>query len=269
MQDRGISDVLAFVLIFSMVIMSGSIVATAGLDQLTELRDFEQVQSSQQAMEVAAADLNRLQQGSPVTNLVFAPNGGSIWVNESALQVNVSGSGIDTDDINGTYQVNSLEHRVSRGDQDVTVSYESGAVMRSDGGTFQFEPRWQSDDETVIVTIVSLREGSDEINVASGGFSEGDAIGPRRGIPRGAPASDPDQTIQIGAEANFGEQQQWYVPLNDTQTGTVTINVSETANPDQWARSLDRSGWDESGAYEYEADTGETLLIRHVVIELS
>ena len=268
-RDRGISDVVAFVLIFSMVIVSGSIVATAGVDQLTELRDFEQVQSSERAMEVAASDLSRLQRGSPVTDLAFATNGGSIWLNESSLQVNVSGPGITSDDINGSYQVNSLEHRLSRGNQDVTVAYESGAVMRSDGATYQFEPRWQRDTETVIVTIVSLREGSDEINAVSGGFSQDVVINPGRGIPQNAPARDPDQTIQIGAEANFTAQQQWYVPLDGTETGTVHVNVSETANPDQWARSLEEDGWDESAEYEYEADAEETILIRHVVIELS
>jgi len=273
LQERGISDVVAFVLIFSIVIVSGTIVATAGVDQLTELRDFEQVQSSQQAMEVAASDLNHLQQGGLVTNLAFAPNGGSIWVNQSSLQMNVSGPGIDTDEINGTYQVNSLEHRVSRGDQDVTLAYESGAVVRSDGAAFQYEPRWRNDEDTVIVTIVSLRTESDDITVGSGGFSEAVALEPRRGIPQGAPASDPGQTIQIGAEANSTEQQQWYVQLNETQTEpvNVTVNVSGTANPDQWARALGDAGWDEddNGEYEYETGAEETLLIRHVVIELS
>jgi hypothetical protein len=269
MRDRGISDVVAFVLIFSMVIVSGSIVATAGVDQLTELRDFEQVQSSERAMEVAAADLSRLQRGSPVTDLVFATNGGSLWLNESSLQVNASGPGVDSEEINGSYQVNSLEHRLSRGTQDVTVAYESGGVMRSDGATFEFEPRWQRDTETVIVTIVSLREGSDEITAVSGGFSPDFAINPRRGVPQDAAARDPDQTIQIDAEANFTARQQWHVPFNGSETGTVQIDVSETANPDQWARSLEEAGWDETAPYEYEADAEETILIRHVVIELS
>ena len=267
-QNRGVSDVVSFVLIFSLVIASGAVVATAGLDQLTELRDVERVQSSERAMEAAAADIENLQGGSQATNLEFALNGGNVWVNESYLQVNVSGSGIDSDSINDTYQVNSLEHRLSRGDRDVTVAYESGAVMRSDGGTFQYGPRWRNDTETVIVTIVSLREGSDSINVAGGGFNQDDTIDPRRGVPQDAPARDPGQTVQIAAESNFTEQQQWYIPLNETQTGVVHVNVSETAYPDQWNRSLEQAGWNSTGGYTYEAAAEETLLIRHVVIEL-
>jgi hypothetical protein len=269
MRERGVSDVLAFVLIFSVVIASGSLVATAGLDQLTELRDVEQVQSSERAMEVAAADLNSLQGGSRATDLTFALNGGSVWVNESFLEVTVSVPGIDTDRINDTYQVNSLEHRLSRGDRDVTVAYESGAVMRSDGGTFRYEPRWQNDTETVIVTVVSLREASDTINVGGGGFSQENAIDPRRGVPQDAPVRDSGQTVQIRAESNFTEQRQWYVPLNGTQTGVVHVNVSDTANPEQWGRSLERAGWKSDGEYRYEAEAEEQLLIRHVVIELS
>jgi hypothetical protein len=268
-QDRGVSDVVSFVLIFSLVIASGAVVATAGLDQLTELRDVERVQSSERAMEVAAADLSNLQGGNQSTNLDFALNGGNIWVNDSYLQVNVSGPGIDSDSINDTYQVNSLEHRLSRGDQDVTVAYESGAVMRSDGGSFQYDPRWQNDTETVILTIVSLREGSESINVAGGGFNQEDAIDPRRGVPQGAPARDPGQMVRIAAESNFTEQQQWYIPLNETQTGVVRVNVSDTANPDQWNRSLEQAGWNSTGAYSYEVNAEEAILIRHVVIELS
>jgi len=261
--------VLAFVLIFSVVIASGSLVATAGLDQLTDLRDYEQVQSSERAMEVAAADLNELQEGDPITELEFALNGGNLGVNESFLQVNVTAKGIDTDSINDTYQINSLEHRVSRGNQDVTLAYESGAVVRSDGGTFQYEPRWHTDDGTVIVTIVSLRESSGAIDIGGSGSNREDAVDPRGGVPQGAPARDPGQTVQIVAESNFTAQQQWYVGPNGSDNATVRVDVSETAHPDQWARSLDQAGWESDGAYRYEADAEETLLVRHVVIDLS
>jgi len=268
-QDRGVSDVLAFVLIFSVVIASGSLVATAGLDQLTDLRDYEQVQSSERAMEMAAADLNKLVEGGPITELDFALNGGTIGVEESSIELNVTGAGVDTSGINDTYQINSLEHRVSRGNRDITLAYESGAVVRSDGATFEYEPRWHTDDGTVIVTLVSLREGTSSINLGGTGSNQEDRIGPRGGIPQDAPARDPGQTVQLVAESNFTAQQQWYVPLNGGDTATVQVDVSNTAHPDQWARSLDRAGWDNPSGYRYEADADETILIRHVVIEIS
>ncbi|MBX0284864.1 DUF7289 family protein [Haloarcula salinisoli] len=269
MHDRGISDVLAFVLIFAVVIASGSLVATAGLDQLTDLRDYEQVQSSERAMEVAAADLSELQEGAPITQLEFALNGGNIGVTESSLQVNVTGTGVDTDSINDTYQINSLQHRVSRGNRDVTLAYESGAVFRSDGGTFRREPRWYANNGTVIVTIVSLRERSGTIDISGSSSRQGDGIDPRGDVPQDAPARDAGQTVRIVAESNVTAQQQWYGSLDGSDSATVQVDVSATAYPDQWARSLDRAGWEQNGTYRYEAEADESLLIRHVVIDLS
>lgn len=265
-DDRGLSDVVAFVLTFTIIIASMALVSTAGIDQLTQLRDSEQLQTADRAMQAAAEEINHLEDGDPFRILEFSLNDGDLWVNESTISVEVDNG---TDTVSYSIDVNSLEHRFDRSSGDVSVAYESGAVVRSDGAWPSYEPDWYADDETAIVTLVNITTG-DSID-AAGGYHRDITIGAGRNIPQGAPATDPDETLQIAAATNLSEDtvlDNRHLPPGED--ATVTVDVSQTANPHQWRRYLERTGWSSvpGDDYQFQADVSESVLIREITIEL-
>jgi len=267
--DRGLSDVVAFVLTFSIIIASVAIVSTTGLGQLTELRDNEQIQNAERSMQATAVELDSVRRGDPFQVLEFGVKDGSVWVNESELTVNVTTTDGDVTVHNLT--VNAIEHRLSRPSNDVTIAYEAGAVMRSDGGTLRYRPEWHVDNRTAILAVVTLT-ATDTIYVASG-FRQEIAIGPNRNIPRDAPVVDPDNTVQIAAERNASRTTTLVLEkLPAGTTANVTVNVSDVAHPEPWKQYLERTGWQavEDRRHAYRAVAiNDTVLIRGTAIDIS
>lgn len=266
-SDRGLSDVVAFVLTFGIIIASMALVSTAGIDQLTQLRDAEQIQTAERSMQAAAGEIDHLEDGDSFRVLELGLGDGDVWVNESTISVNVT-----TDDGGGwddarPFNVSSLEHRFTRSSRDVSVAYESGAVIRSDSATPSSQPEWHVDEDTAIVTLVNITTG--ETIRADGGYRQDIVIGADRSIPQGAPATDPDETLQLLAERNMSEN----TIVNRTQVSdsvNISVDVSKTANRDQWARYLNNTGWDPlSGDYTFYADEIDTGLIRQTNITIS
>jgi hypothetical protein len=261
--------VVAFVLTFSIIISSVAIVSTAGLGQLTELRDSQQLQNAERSMQETAVEMDRLRGGDPYRILEFSIKDGSVWVNQSNLTVNVTTSAGDVTVRN--YSVNAIEHRFPRSSGAVTIAYENGAVMRSAGGTLEYRPGWHVDNRTAIVSVVNLTET--KYIYAANSFSQDVALGPDRGIPRGSPVVDPENTVQIGAERNVSRNTSGvHERLPDGTTANVTIDISEMANPKPWSQYLERTGWerldDRPNAYRMAA-VNETVLVREVAIDIS
>lgn len=258
--DRGVSDVVAFVLTFGIVIASMAVVSTAGIDQLTNLRDAETIENAERSMQAAAAEIERIENGDPFRVLEFSLKDGDLWVNQSTIEVTFDGGRSEE------FNVSSLEHRFDRPSEDLTISYESGAVVRSDGAQPSLKPKWRVHDGTAILTFVNI-SANGSIDTA-GGYHEDVVIGQNRNIPGGAPASDDDQSLQIRATANLSEETTIF--NGETSSTTVTVDVSESANPNQWGRYLEDSGWVPAGSpHAYEARNVDTLLIRERIVTLS
>lgn len=270
-SDRGLSNVVAFVITFSIIIVSVTIVSTAGLGHLTELRDAEQVQSAERAMQGAATDMDRLDRGDPAHVLSFTVDDRSVWVNESWISINVT-----TEDGTGwdharAFRVNALEHRLTGRSDDISVVYESGAVMRSDGAEPAYRPDWHAGEDAVILTLVNIT--TDESIRVSAGYSQAAQLGPRQAVPGRAPATDPDSTVQLLAATNLSRDSVVaHRQLPDGTAGNVTVNVTRSANPVQWQYYLEAAGWEQVTGEPNVFRSGtanETILIRERIVTLS
>jgi hypothetical protein len=272
--DRGLSDVLAFIFTFSIIILSVSAVSVVGVDQLTEVRDREQVNSAERGMVALATtfdDLSRQDDAFRATELSLQD--GRLQMDQSSLWIDVrsnhSGETWQTAE-NGprTIQVQSLQHRLDNPHGNVTIAYEAGGVFRSDGATATYRPpiRCAPEQGTAVVTITELT-GATSVGAGSPGFG----VGPED-IPQGAPVEDSEQSVRVAGQVTGSELR--YISTDPVANNTVYLNVSGMAHRGLWNRTLDSSDWDpvshtevgwlssaaeDDYVYQCQAESGETL----------
>jgi hypothetical protein len=259
-HDSGASDIIAFVLMFAIIILGVGIVSLGAFGDLAEFSDREQVESGERGLAAAASTLDSLhRQDDTRRKFNIAPGEGTVFLNSSTINVNVTDSKYER--FNMTVQTNSLEHLFRRSPNDVTLAYESGAVFRSPGVRARYPPSLECvPDETAIVSLVNLTEANFNIG---GGESSPPPLNPR-GLPGESPVADLGQTLIFSAELQ--NRQREVATFSDE---SIRLNVSASANPQQWESYLDDQGWDEVDDFLWECKDVDRALVRVTTIELS
>ena len=259
-HDSGASDIIAFVLMFAIIILGVGIVSLGAFGDLAEFSDREQVESGERGLAAAASTLDSLhRQDDTRRTFNIAPGEGTVFLNSSTINVNVTDSKYER--LNMTVDTNSLEHLFRRSPNDVTLAYESGAVFRSPGVRARYPPSLECvPDETAIVSLVRLT--GDNFNIG-GGESSPPPLNPR-GLPGESPVADLGQTLIFSAELQ--NRQREVATFSDE---SIRLNVSASANPQQWESYLDDQGWDEVDDFLWECKDVDRALVRVTTIELS
>jgi len=267
-RGRAVSDVVGFVLVFSIIITGVGLVSVTGFDALSEFTNEQQVENSERGMESAAATLDKLHRnGDTYRQFDLSLGGGRLWLNETEIDL---GGDIDTSTLpgNGTIQVGALEHRFDLSPAEVSIVYEAGGLFRTRSATLRYDPSIQCeagpDVDTTIVSLVNLT-ASDQIR-ESGSYDSDVAIGPTS-VPNEAPVAAENEFVSF--QAKLTDQHR----ILDTDFGAgdeITIDVSQSASPEQWGQYLDQSGWNDGGVDDGEYSCGGgTVLVRVSTIELS
>ena len=263
---RAVSDVVGFVLIFSIIITGVGVVSVTGFDALSEFTNEQQVENSERGMASAAATLDKLHRnGDTYRQFDLSLGGGTLWLNESEIDL---GGDIDTSRLpgNGNIQVNALEHRFDLSSGEVTIAYEAGGLFRTQSATPRYDPTIQCaagpDGDTTIVSLVNLT-ASDRID-RSGSYDSEIAISPTS-IPNETPVGADNQFVSFRAALIYQDR----IVDTDFDAGDeITIDVSQSAYPGQWDRYLEANGWTDNGGGEY-ACGGDSVLVRVSTIQLS
>jgi len=260
-HDSGASDIIAFVLMFAIIILGVGIVSLGAFGDLAEFSDREQVESGERGLAAAASTLDSLhRQDDTRRKFNIAPGEGTVFLNSSTINVNVTDSKYER--FNMTVQTNSLEHLFRRSPNDVTLAYESGAVFRSPGVRARYPPSLECvPDETAIVSLVNLTGANFNIG---GGESSPPPLNPR-GLPGESPVADLGQTLIFSAELQ--DRHREVAKFSDDES--IRLNVSASANPQQWESYLDDQGWDEVDDFLWECKDVDRALVRVTTIELS
>ena len=259
-HDSGASDIIAFVLMFAIIILGVGIVSLGAFGDLAEFSDREQVESGERGLAAAASTLDSLhRQDDTRRKFNIAPGEGTVFLNSSIINVSVTDSKYER--LNTTVQTNSLEHLFRRSPNDVTLAYESGAVFRSPGVRARYPPSLECvPGETAIVSLVRLT--GDNFNIG-GGESSPPPLNPR-GLPGESPVADLGQTLIFSAELQ--NRQREVATFSDE---SIRLNVSASANPQQWESYLDDQGWDEIDDFVWQCKDVDRALVRVTTIELS
>ncbi|MCY4730168.1 hypothetical protein KY092_06320 [Natronomonas gomsonensis] len=152
-DGRAVSEVVGFVLVFTLVIGTVTIVYAGGFGGLDATRDAERVNNAERAFDVMANNFEQLASGD-------APNRATeIKLSEASLSTTsnrlttINASGIDT-----AAGANPVAIRYDSGDGSQIV-YELGAVIRIDDGNAVMirEPDFLFADNRTVVRYISAR----------------------------------------------------------------------------------------------------------------
>ena len=152
-DERAVSEVVGFVLVFTLVIGTVTIVYAGGFSGLDATRDAERVNNAERAFDVMANNFEQLASGD-------APNRATeIKLSEASLSTTsnrlttINASGIDS--AAGANPV-AIRYDSGTGSQ---IVYELGAVIRVDDGNAVMirEPDFLFADDRIVVRYISTR----------------------------------------------------------------------------------------------------------------
>jgi hypothetical protein len=177
-RDRAVSNTVAFVLVFSLIVTSVGVVTTAGVDSLEDVRQSQQAESSAAVVRAAGAGINEVATGDrPSYRSSLDLGGGGLQVTNRTL-VRVEVSNATGTPFDRTYRPGALRYRAN----DRNVTYQSGLLARGGerrravllaGAGF----RCDRDRDYVSLTVVRLRN-------PSGGAVGGGPVSIRASAPR-------------------------------------------------------------------------------------
>ena len=146
-DDRGVSDVVGYVLIFSLIVATVGVVTTVGFSTLEDRQDAERVNNVERAFDVFANNMEDVYRGgapSRATEMRLA--GGTLSHGEPVTIT------IEADDETVTVVSRPLVYS----DGDSEIVYTAGAVLRSDdGGSIMLkEPPFRADRPTALIPLI-------------------------------------------------------------------------------------------------------------------
>lgn len=269
-RGRAVSDVVAFVLTFAIIIAGVGLVSIGGFDQLTTFANDQQLDNSDRGMQAAAASVGNLERnGDTYREFDLSLGGGNVWFNGTEIGLSSNSSSLNesinnTFEPDGTVPINALEHRFDLSSRVVSLAYEGGGVFRTGTVGPRHEPAVTFDQERgqVIVSLVNLT--TDESIDRSGTFASELVLSPTR-IPEESPVGADKQIIGFSAE-QVGQERVYETGVD----GELEIDVSGTAYPDQWAFYFEEcEGWSRDGD-TYSVSGGDLdVLVRVTTVELS
>lgn len=158
MDDRAVSEVVGFVLVFSLVVMTVGVVYVSGFSGLENARDAERIGNAERAFDVLAdnmADIYRNDAPSRKTSMNLAGSelklGESTTFTVTVQDITDGGSPI-------VYEADSRPLVYSAIGADTEIVYEGGAVVRTNGqgGVMLNDPPVLVTDNQVLVSYVVL-----------------------------------------------------------------------------------------------------------------
>lgn len=157
-DTRGVSEVVGFVLVFSLVLGTISIVYVGGFSALSDTRDGERINNAERAFDVLADNFQQIGRGE-------APR--------RATEIKVADAQMTLDDrydvvvnVSGSPVVASIRPLTFHSGTGTKIVYEHGAIVRvdEDGGAVMLrEPDFLFDDERTVIRHVELRGGQQSL----------------------------------------------------------------------------------------------------------
>lgn len=152
-DERGVSEVLGYTLIFGLILISITAVAVGGVDSLRSVRDVEQMNNAERAFEVLAdntADIYRWDAPSRATE--FSVGGATLFTGtNTTIRIWDEDDGTPS----RTFTITPLVFRSEQGNQ---IVYEAGAIFRTrrDSGRIVKTPphKWTGGGSNVPIIVI-------------------------------------------------------------------------------------------------------------------
>jgi len=127
-DDRAVSDVVGYVLTFSLITISVGVITVGGFSTLEDRQDAERINNAERAFDVLAANVEDVYRGgAPSRATEMQLSGGTLRYGETT---NITLRKADNASINRTAQVTSVVYS----DGETEIVYEAGAIIRTERG---------------------------------------------------------------------------------------------------------------------------------------
>lgn len=149
-SQRGLSDVVGFVLVFGLVVSAVAVVSVGGFQVLEDARDSQQVTNAEQALDVLDGNVEDLAvRGAPRRSTEILLSDAELRFGDP-VTFNVTAGGTN-------YYATNVTPLVYRTDGGAELVYVNGAVLRQhgDGAYLANEPRISADDRTLVPFVVT------------------------------------------------------------------------------------------------------------------
>jgi hypothetical protein len=215
---RAQSEILGFVLIFTLIVTTTGVVYVTGFSSLEDARTAEELTNVERAFDVLddnMADITRRGAPSRSTELSLG-NGGIAFGEETNVTITATNTSDPLDNRTVTVLTRPIVYRLD----ETTIRYTSGATIRSDrdAAVMRADPAWLVDDRRTVVPLLGVsRSGQTE-------------------------ALSGDTTILVRAQRDSRS-----VPIRFAPEGGARANVTvriESARAAAWKGFLERSGFD-------------------------
>jgi len=158
LDSRGVSEVLGYALVFSLVITTVAIVTVGGVSELQDTRDTEQINNAQRAFDLLKTNMNDIAKRSAPsrsTEMRLAESQLDIG-NAVTVRVQTNGSSA-TDNQTFSYRVSPIVYKSSNAD--TTLVYSAGAVFRVQGesGIAVKRPAIVASDDRLVIPLIQTR----------------------------------------------------------------------------------------------------------------
>ncbi|MFB6252620.1 MAG: hypothetical protein ABEI27_13230 [Halobellus sp.] len=152
--DRGVSETVSFVLVFSLVVASVGTVYAVGVSELEATRDAEQVDNAQRAFDVLADNVRDLFEGAPSRGTEVKIAGATIRAaSDAEMNVTVDPGGGGTPQ-SWDYRLSPIVYDVESGGE---IRLSNGAVLRDSargGATVVRDAPIVVDDNRLLLRLV-------------------------------------------------------------------------------------------------------------------
>lgn len=218
-DERGVSEVLGFVLTFSLITMTIAVVFTAGFSGLQDAQRAEQVNNVERAFDVLDTNVADIHQdGAPSRSTEMRLAGGQLGFGDPTTVT----IGVDN---NTTIETRPLVY--SNGDTD--IAYELGGIIRTDnGGSVMLnEPGYVLNDGRSSIPLLVTTKPSDQTAISG------------------------HRTVLVRSSYQFTE----LLHPRTSENETVTITI-DSPRADAWERYFERQAEkQETGSVESTGDT--------------
>lgn len=205
-DERAVSEILGYILIFSLIVATVGLVSISGLPALDSARESEQLQNAERAFDVLNSNMAEVyERGSPSRATELSASDARVELREP-VTFNVS---VEDEDGNVTSARAEIAPIVFSGLGETEFVYEAGAVIREqrDSSIMLRDPPMKLDDDRLFFTLVETF-GDSRQSVGSG-------------------------TVLVRAASTNREVV--LAEVIDASAEQVNVTVSNTARGDAWA----------------------------------
>lgn len=243
-EERAVSEVLAFVLVFGVILTSVALLSGFGFQAISDVQELEQTNNAERAMISLADNFNDVLRYDGVDERFgeLSQSGGSITTGgaDDGTRVDITYDGNSIGEIDNPVELGVFEYETG-GD---TIVYEGGGVLRSadSGSAMVKQPRIRHNEasNTAVISLTEVNATSRSLQSSDGG---------------------------TGIRMTVQDRQKERIDRDSVDELTLNFDTEETGHTRAWYQAAVRGGWDDvtEGGNEVTINADVERVVIHIV----